>query len=158
MREYVYKRYIYIIVHAHVHCTQQCITFIHNHVSFNGSMRERERGEIMREYVYKRYIYIIVHAHVHCTQQCITFIHNHVSFNGSMSKLTRLQRHVTTWESAWLQGLGCEAPAIQHNQARPLGALSPGSSEQLDEGSGIPNLHSALAAASPQCSGDEADE
>ena len=50
----------------------------------------------MREYVYKIYIYIIVHAQVHCTQQCITLIHNHVSFNGSMSKLTRLQRHVTT--------------------------------------------------------------
>ena len=26
-------------------------------------------------------------------------LHNHVSFNGSMSKLTRLQRHVTTWMS-----------------------------------------------------------
>ena len=126
--------------------------------------REREReGEKEREGMFKkRYIYINVHALVHCTQQCITFIHNLclllATFNGSMSKLTRLQRHAAAWESAWLQGLWCEALAIQHNQAHPLGALSPGSSKPLDEGSGIPNLHSALSAASPQCSGDEADE
>ena len=116
------------------------------------SARERER----RKSMFKKYtlstctctLYTTVHYFY--TQSCVC--------HSSMSKLTRLQRHVATWESAWLQGLWCEAPGIHHYQARPLGALSPGSSDHLDESSGIPNLHSALAAASPQCSGDEADE
>ena len=43
------------------------------------------------------------------------------------------------WE---LQGLRCEAPPIQHHQARHLGPLLPGSSRRRDEGSGIYTQHS----------------
>ena len=72
--------------------------------------------------------------------------------------LTRLQCHVTTGPSSRLQGLRCEAPPIQHRQARHLGPLLPGSSRRRDESGGILNVHSALASASPIHCGDEAHE
>ena len=51
-----------------------------------------------------------------------------------------------------------EAPSVQHHQMANLGALPPGSSNKLNEGSGITNLHSALASTTPQRGCDEANE
>ena len=78
-------------------------------------------------------------------------------FNSNHT-LTRLQCHATTGPSTWVQGLGYQAPPIQHHQARHLGPLLPGSSRRRDEGSGILDIHSALASASPIHRGDEAHE
>ena len=65
---------------------------------------------------------------------------------------TRLQCNAATWLVAWVQRFRCEVSTIQYNQTHHLGALPPDSSNKLDEGRGILNLHSGNS-----CS-DEADE
>ena len=68
---------------------------------------------------------------------------------------TRLQRNVATGTGPWIQRFRRKAFTIQHNETHYLGALPPGSS---DEGSCILNLHTSLAATTPSCCSDEADE
>ena len=48
--------------------------------------------------------------------------------------LDRLQCHVATRTSTWLQGLWCEAPPIQHHQTRHLGDLSRGGCKHVQWG------------------------
>ena len=97
--------------------------------------RERKRRGSERVHIYETftstnmYVYI-----VHCTQQCITFTHNLPDSNAML-----LSGRVPGYKESDVKLLA--SSIIKHT------TLSLGSSDHLDEGSGIPNLHSALAAA-----------
>ena len=76
-------------------------------------------------------------------QDVVRFIMNYAGV------CTSVETCVAAWESTWELGLRCEAPAIQHHQAYHLGAVHPGNF--LNEGCGILNLHSSMAAAASEC-------
>ena len=78
------------------------------------------------------------YVRVHCIQQCITFTHYLPDSNAML-----LPGRVPGYKESDVKLL---ASTIIKHTIWELN-ISPGSSDHLDEGSGIPNLHSALAAA-----------